>query len=104
MKAKQDGHSGHPLWRESRFAALEEFILHSLDSTERVRLKLENPLGVAAKLVTKYQEVINDRQALLRGDFQTLDTIEEQINAYQSDMRRDFKYQSSRVDNVLYSK
>lgn len=102
LKAKQNGKSGGPAWIESRFAALEEFILHTLDSTERVRLKLENPLGVASKLVTKYQGVIEERQDLLRGDFQTLDTIEEQIDVYQSDMRRDFKYQSSRVDNVLY--
>ena len=33
---------------------------------------------------------------------ETLDLIEEQLDAYQEDMRRDFKFQSSRVDNVLY--
>src|SRR5690606_33494240 len=62
----------------------------------------ENPLGVAAYLIERYQDLIDARQDLLRGDFQTLDTIEEQIEAYQADMRRDFRYQSSRVDNVLY--
>ena len=102
LKAKQTGKAEGPAWIESRFGALEEFILHTLDSTERVRLKLENPLGVAGKLVSKYKEVIEERQSLLRGDFQTLDTIEAQINLYQTDMRRDFQYQSSRVDNVLY--
>ncbi len=39
---------------------------------------------------------------MLKGDFHTLDVIDEQLEAYQVDMRRDFKYQSSRVDNVLY--
>lgn len=102
LKAKQTGKDEGPAWIESRFSALEEFILHTLDSTERVRLKLENPLGVAGKLVEKYKDVIEERQDLLRGDFQTLDTIEAQINLYQTDMRRDFQYQSSRVDNVLY--
>ena len=46
--------------------------------------------------------VIATRKEVLKGDFETLDVIEEQLDAYQEDMRRDFKYQSSRVDNVLY--
>ncbi|HRJ42948.1 MAG TPA: hypothetical protein PL105_13765, partial [Caldilineaceae bacterium] len=52
--------------------------------------------------VESYRQVIEDRQRLLKGDFQTLDTIDEQLDAYQTDMRRDFQYQSDRVDNVLY--
>ncbi|HMN27617.1 MAG TPA: hypothetical protein PKE45_05625 [Caldilineaceae bacterium] len=56
----------------------------------------------AANLVEKYGKIINGRQDLLRSDFQTLDTIEEQIRAYETDMRRDFKYQLSHIDNVLY--
>jgi small GTP-binding protein len=101
LRAKENGHSEAD-WAASRFEALERYILHTLDSKERVRLKLENPLGVADKLVHKYQTLIDDRQDLLRGDFQTLDTIEEHLTAYVADMRRDFQYQSSRVDNVLY--
>jgi small GTP-binding protein len=101
LRAKENG-QGSADWEDSRFEALERYILHTLDSAERVRLKLENPLGVADKLVHKYQNLINDRQELLRGDFQTLDTIEEHLTAYKADMRRDFQYQSSRVDNVLF--
>jgi small GTP-binding protein len=89
-------------WERSRFAPLERYILDSLDAGERLRLKLENPLGVAARLIDQYMELINGRQELLRGDFQTLDTIDEQLSAYQEDMRRDFKYQRDHVDNVLY--
>jgi small GTP-binding protein len=101
LRAKENGQSSAD-WESSRFEALERYILHTLDSSERVRLKLENPLGVADTLVHKYQNLINDRQELLRGDFQTLDTIEEHLTAYKADMRRDFQYQSSRVDNVLF--
>jgi hypothetical protein len=46
--------------------------------------------------------VVNERQTILKGDFETLDTIEEQLLAYTDDMRRDFVAQRSRVDNVLY--
>jgi hypothetical protein len=102
LSAKQNGSIDNHEWTESRFAPLESYILNSLDSTERVRLKLENPLGVADRLVGKYQDLIRARQNLLHGDFQTLDTIEEHLEAYQADMRRDFQYQSDRVDNVLY--
>ena len=89
-------------WGRSQFGALEEYILARLDKQERVRLKLENPLGIALNLVESYRQVIDDRQSLLKGDFQTLDTIDEQLDAYETDMRRDFQYQSDRVDNVLY--
>jgi len=90
------------LWQRSQFAALETFILQQLDNSERIRLKLENPLGVAKRLIEKYLQVINERQTILKGDFETLDTIEEQLLAYTDDMRRDFTAQRSRVDNVLY--
>jgi len=91
------------LWDASQFATLERFILEQLDDRARLRLKLENPLGVATKVIEKYDQVINARQIILKGDFETLDTIEEQLTAYVEDMRRDFVYQRSRVDNVLYA-
>ncbi len=90
------------LWKASRFGPLERYILNTLDAGERLRLKFENPLGVAARLLKQYSEQIDLRQEVLKGDFHTLDVIDEQLEAYQVDMRRDFKYQSSRVDNVLY--
>ncbi|MBX3012775.1 MAG: dynamin family protein [Caldilineaceae bacterium] len=107
LQAKQraQAQGEHPqgdLWQASRFAPLERFMLEQLDDRERLRLKLENPLGVANKLIDYYTQVINERQTILKGDFDTLDTIEDQLVAYAEDMRRDFAYQRSRVDNVLY--
>ncbi|MCY4411911.1 MAG: dynamin family protein [Caldilineaceae bacterium] len=89
-------------WERSQFGALEQYILDFLDAGERVRLQLSNPIGIAAALIAKYQDVISQRQALLKGDFRALDDIDQQLAAYQNDMRRDFRYQSDRVDNVLY--
>jgi small GTP-binding protein len=108
LQAKQMAHSSGrelpqgPLWDRSRFGALEQYILTSLDASARVRLKLENPLGVASRLLDRYSETIRSRQEVLKGDFQTLDIIDEQLEAYQADMHRDFKFQSSHVDNVLF--
>lgn len=104
QRAKSSGSQPEgELWQASQFAPLERFMLQQLDDRERLRLKLENPLGVATKLIEKYSQVITQRQAILKGDFETLDTIEEQLLAYADDMRRDFAYQRDRVDNVLYA-
>ncbi len=92
-----------PVWDASLFAPLEKYLLETLDNGARWRLKLENPLGVASRLLDKYITVVSERQALLRSDFETLDTIDGQLAAYEQDMRRDFQYQFARVDNVLYA-
>lgn len=105
-KQRVQNNGAHPqdeLWQASQFAPLERFMLEQLDDRERLRLKLANPLGVATKLIEKYTQVITERQAILKGDFETLDTIDSQLDAYVDDMRRDFDYQRSRVDNVLYA-
>ena len=96
------GASHSSAWERSQFGALEQYILDFLDAGERVRLQLSNPIGIAAALVANYQGVISQRQSLLKGDFRALDAIDQQLAAYQTDMRRDFRYQSDRVDNVLY--
>lgn len=89
-------------WQRSQFGALEQYILDALDAAERVRLQLSNPIGIASALIAKYQQVVGQRQELLQGDFQALDAIDEQLEAYQNDMRRDFQYQNDRVQNVLF--
>ncbi len=89
-------------WQASQFGALEQYILESLDVAERMRLQLTNPLGVASYLIDQYRQVVDERRTVLRGDFETLDTIESHLDAYREDMRRDFRYHLSHVDNVLY--
>ncbi|MFO7631233.1 MAG: dynamin family protein [Caldilinea sp.] len=91
------------LWTRSHFGELERYILSALDATERLRLKLENPIGVADHLSGHYRHIIDNRSNVLKDDFAALDRIEAQLEAYEVDMRRDFKYHLSHVDNVLYA-
>ncbi|MCB0185412.1 MAG: dynamin family protein, partial [Caldilineaceae bacterium] len=101
-QARGEAEAYKVLWQASQFEALEQYVRVTLNDDEKLRLKLENPLGIATRLLNKYVSVINERLYLLRDDFETLDTIDEQFAAYERDMRRDFSYQSSRVENVLY--
>ncbi len=103
VEAKMAGKetAGH-LWIESQFEALESYMLETLDASERIRLKLENPVGVGRRMIDKYSDVIEARRTLLADDFKTIDTIDAQLEAYRKDMQRDFKYQLSHIDNLLF--
>ncbi len=102
LRAKQQGGDGSELWQRSRFAPLEHYILTTLDARERIRLKLLSPLGVAQRLAANHLAIVRERQALLREDIATTETIAGQLAAYQEDMRRDFRFHLSHVDNVLH--
>jgi len=102
-KETMDADERTRLWAASRFEPLESYILRTLDERERLRLKLASPLGIAQKLTAYYLELAEDRLALLHDDVTTIQTIETQLAAYEADLRRDFKYHLSHVDNVLYA-
>lgn len=90
------------LWSASQFEPLERYILETLDERERLRLKLLNPLGVVARLQARYAEVAQARLDVLADDFATIDAVERDLEAFQADMRRDFRYQLSQVNNILF--
>lgn len=103
LKAKEATDEGERerLWSASHFAPLEGYILETLDEKERLRLKLANPLGVAQRLTDKYLAVAANRRELLKDDVATLASIDDQLAAHEDDLRRNFKYHLSHVDNVL---
>ncbi len=90
-------------WEASRFSALEDYLVETLDEGERVRLKLLNPLGVASKLASKYLELAESRLELLEGDFEILDRIDSQLSVYQEDLQAQFRFRLTDVDNQLHA-
>ena len=96
------GSDGRELLVASRFEALERYIVATLDEKERIRLKLLNPLGVGSHLADKYLTAIDDRLALLKDDFATIDDIEGQLAVYKEDMTREFNFRLADVENVLH--
>lgn len=89
-------------WEKSRFEAIERYITDTLDEDERIRLKLLNPLGVAQSLTTKYKTAVDDRLALLRDDFITIDNIEKQIALYREDLQKEFHLHIAEIENLLH--
>lgn len=101
-KTSGDGAERDRLWEASRFAPLERYILETLDQESRIRLKLLNPLGVAERVAGQYSETVNERLGLLREDLETVDNIVRQLDLYKEDMRRDFRFRLSDMENILY--
>jgi small GTP-binding protein len=97
------GHEAIRLWEQSRFNKLEEYLFKTLDQTERVRLKLQSPLGVMERVITQTSQAVEERATLLNEDSRTVSTIDEQLKLYQDDMGRNFLFRLNEVENIILS-
>ncbi len=98
LKAKK----GEPsLWDESRFEALETYILETLDEESRLRLKLLNPLGVGKRLANQYGEYYDSRLKLLYEDQGLIQDIEAQLEIFRKDMLESFQLRMSEITKIL---
>lgn len=89
-------------WIRSKFEPLEKYIQETLDQKSRIQLKLLNPLGVSKHLVHRYLDITKNRLDLLSDDFAMIEDVNTQLNMYQSDMMRDFRYRIADLENILY--
>lgn len=80
---------------------LEAYISGVLTESERVKLKLQNPLGVAHRIADHYGKVIHERLGLLADDRRTLDEVDRQLKQFEKDMRREFEGYLTRIKTVL---
>ena len=89
------------LWRRAASARSSTYIFETLDEEGRIRLKLLSPLGIAEHLTDRYLKATNDRLAILADDVDTIQTIDRQLALYQEDMRRQFAYHLTRIENII---
>jgi small GTP-binding protein len=80
---------------------LEAYIEASLYGGERLRLKLQSPLGVAEHVARKYRQGLHGQLDLLEDDRRTLEEIDRQRAQYERDMRREFAGYLARIKTVL---
>jgi small GTP-binding protein len=97
----KSGNEGEEALERSGLPALERYVARTLDEAERVRLKLLNPLGVGLRILARHLEVTQARLDLLRDDFDTIDSIDRQLELYREDLSRDFRFRLADVENVL---
>ncbi|GCE11351.1 dynamin family protein [Tengunoibacter tsumagoiensis] len=95
------GNQALKLWESSQFGVLEEYLFKTLDATERVRLKLLNPLGVMNRILGETRNAIEERAKLLAEDARTVQTIDEQLQLYHTDMQEDFKHRLGEIENII---
>ncbi|MDF1512488.1 MAG: dynamin family protein [Anaerolineae bacterium] len=89
------------LLESSRLPELEAYIFDTLDEKERLKLKLQNPIGVGMHLASKYLDVVDARLEVLRDDIEVMDAITRQLDIYREDMLSEFNYRLSDVDLLL---
>jgi small GTP-binding protein len=89
-------------WEGSGFAAIEEYLLRTLDQEERVRLKLLNPLGVGLRLAQTYRAAADVRLETLTGDIKAIENIEGQLAVYRAEMMRDFEPRLAQLELLLH--
>jgi small GTP-binding protein len=99
LKAKEAGDDAAA--ERSGLPALEAYVARTLDQAERVRLKLLNPLGVGAHLLGRHLELAESRLASLQDDFETIESIDRQLELYREDLARDFRFRLSDVEKVV---
>lgn len=100
LQAKRTGDAA--LLERSRYPALERHLETALEARERIRLKLANPLGVAAHLAQRYGAVAAARLELLQTDLAALGDIDGQLGVYRQDLAREFRFRLADVDNALH--
>jgi small GTP-binding protein len=93
---------GEPaLWAPSRFEALENYILETLDEESRLKLKLLNPLGVGKHLSSQYGEYFENRLKLLKDDLGLIKDVEGQLEMFQKEMLESFQLRMSDIVKIL---
>ncbi len=103
LGARTNGGADHSelWWQASQFQPFEQYILETLNQQSRVRLKLLNPLGVGTRVADDTLGRMNERQALLRDDLQTISSVEHHLDLYKQDMGDEFQQRYAKIDNAI---
>ena len=88
LKCKKSQKKNGKDWDNSRFEILENYILNTLGSTEKLNLKLQSPLGLSSHIVSKYLTIVNNRLSVLQRDESAIQNVENQLNTYIEEIKK----------------
>ena len=102
-KARASGGAieGWSLLVKSGFAALEDCVMESIGGTVRTELAMQVALGVAEKLGIRYKFAVDQHIGLLDEDLKTYANAGSQLEAYRTDMRRDYEARTAQIENII---
>ncbi|CAF4638298.1 unnamed protein product, partial [Rotaria magnacalcarata] len=72
---------------------LENYLRTELNDKTKLKLKLENPLGIAERIFDKYLAIVHERKQILVNDEQILFILHSDVDEYRRHMLDDFKLQ-----------
>lgn len=93
--------SNSELLQTSRFSEVEAYIWSALTETERIRLKLVNPLHAVQPICQTAETELREKLAVIDEDIQRLRHIEKQLAYTQDDLRENYSRFILRIKNVL---
>jgi small GTP-binding protein len=80
---------------------LEQYIASTLDNTQRLQLKFNNPLGVADHLVSQAANANQAHSDDLQEDLQTAASLESTIREYERDLQNELVPRLAEMENIL---
>lgn len=81
---------------------LDNYILATLDDTSRLKLKLNNPLGVAENLVSQTQEQVQNELSDLKEDNETAAALEQVVIDFDRELKDELAPRLAEIENILH--
>jgi small GTP-binding protein len=100
-QVEPDADKSARLRQASRLDTLTDYIRATLDDTTRLRLKLDNPLGVAEHIIDQTQSVAREQADALTEDKGTVTAVESVIAAYERELQTELGPRLAEVENIL---
>nr|CAB3461600.1 unnamed protein product [Digitaria exilis] len=95
-----------PRWRSSKFYELEDYLMSFLDSStengkERVRLKLETPIGIADRLLTSCQRLVKLEYERAVDDLTSIRDLVSGANNYAAKLEADSNSWQKQISSLV---
>ncbi|RLN30223.1 hypothetical protein C2845_PM05G24250 [Panicum miliaceum] len=95
-----------PIWRTSKFYELENYLLSFLDSStengkERVRLKLETPIGIADRLLISCQRLVKLEYEKAVDDLTSIKDLVSGANNYAAKLEADSNSWEKQISSLI---
>ena len=93
--------SSAPIWQQSGFEVLQNYMRGVLSREDLVQSKLATPLGVADRLVVDSLLTVAQRATALESDQRVLEMIDQNQVAFEAEILRDVKYLRQSVSSLV---